>query len=252
MKLRLLIACFCQVAVLTQVGLADALAEPEQLPEQEQRVGLTLGSEWASDEWLQPNGTRIRVAGQYGRVGLVARWPWRHHADFAAHGLASPLTRGDTNQTLMRVGGQFALSGTRSWPHLAHPSGDYQLDAGLGLVADVQSHLTSGAVIGRPRDYLDETQVRFGPVARFGILWFHPTDAGWRAQLGLGACPTALGFSTGGVAYPVIWTGLEAGLGFSRRLGPGELAAGVEARGWRGDGFSQVATGLYLRGTWRL
>lgn len=236
------------VAWLALAGVARAAEEPEI----EQRVGLAIGSEWASDEWLQPNGTRIRVAGQYGRLGLTARWPWRHHADLTVHGLASPLSRGDTGDTLMRVGGQVTLSGTRSWSHLAHATGDYQLDAGLGLVADVQSHLTSGAVVARPRDYLDETQLRFGPVGRFGILWFHPTDPAWRARLDLGACPTALGFSTGGVAYPVIWLGGDAGLAFIRRLGPGEVSLGVEARGWRGETFSQLATGVYLRGSWRI
>lgn len=240
------------IAGVWHMAPGPALAAPFAEPEPERRLGVTLGSRWASDDWLQPDGTRIRLAGQYPRLGVVARWPWRHHADLAIHGMASPLTRGDTGETLMRVGGQVAVGATRSWSHHPDPVVDYQLDAGFALVTDVQSHLTAGPPRTRPRDYLDETQLRLGPMARGGATWFHPSDGAWRAQLEVGACPTALGFSTGGVAFPVIWFGGEAGLTLIRRLGPGELAAGVEASGWRGGSFTQQTLGAFVRGSWQI
>ena len=161
------------------------------------------------------------------------------------------IFRTDTQEDVTRTGLRLISTWSQSRFQHKRVEGDYQIDAGLGLLADGQFH-QGGVPRARARDYLDETQWRIGPVLRGDIVWFHPTDPAWRANLTVTALPRMLGITTGNVAYPGGWSAVEAAIGPQFRWDRLELRAGIEGKIWLGGEFVQRAGGLYVSGTWRI
>jgi hypothetical protein len=183
------------------------------------------------------------------KVGLFAQGEWNGRVEARLQANRVPLFRTDTQEDVTRMGTRLLLTWSQSRFQEKRVEGDYQIDLGLGLLGDVQSH-QGAAPRGRTRDYLDETQVRVGPALRGDLLWFHPADPAWRANLMVIALPRMLGITTGNVAYPGGWSGVEAAIGPIYRAGRVELRAGLEGRLWAGGAFVQRAGGLYAQGTW--
>lgn len=249
-------------SVLKTVGIAlaawltavPAIAQTAETPSghvpAERRLAVELGGDWTGDDWLAPNGTSYQVAGWVSKLAIAMQGEWNGKLEARLTGTRTPLFRTDSQEDITRWGERLLVTWTQGRFQQKRVEGDYQIDAGLGLIADVQSH-QGGVPRARQRDYLDETQARLGPVLRGDILWFHPTDSAWRANLNLSVMPRLLGVTTGNVAYPGGWSAVEAAIGPIYRVGDFEFRAGIEGKIWAGGSFIQRAGGLYAQGSYR-
>lgn len=229
---------------------AWAQEAPSGRPIAERRLGAEFGGDWTGDDWKSPAGIHYQVGGWVSRAAFFAQGEWNGRLDLRVEGSRVGIFRTDSQEAVSRLGTRVLGTWSQSRFQQRRAEGDYQIDAGLGLLADVQAH-QGGVPRARARDYLDETQVRVGPVVRGDILWFHPSDPAWRANLSILGMPRLLGITTGNVAYPGGWSGLEVAIGPNYRVGDLELRAGIEGRIWLGGAFVQRAGGLYLQGSYR-
>jgi hypothetical protein len=233
---------------------APALAQTAETPSghvpAEPRVAVEAGGDWTGDDWLSPSGVSYQVGGWVSRLGLSAQGEWNGRIDARLTTTRTPIFRTDSQEDVTRWGQRLLVTWSQSRFQQKRVEGDYQIDAGIGLIGDVQMH-QGGVPRARARDYLDETQVRVGPVLRGDITWFHPTDPAWRVYLTVLGLPRLLGLTTGNVAYPTGWSGIEAAIGPSYRWQSLELRTGIEGRIWAGGAFIQRAGGFYLQGSYR-
>jgi hypothetical protein len=243
----------CLLAAAVAIALAPAPARAEFVPlYAEKPVEAEVGSQWLSEEWTAPDGTAYAVGGRMSKVALSSRFPFHGLIEARYDSSLTPLLRTETNETAQRFGNRLMLTWTQGrYRQLGTAAKNYWLSLGVGILAEHQWHLTSGMPLLHNRDYMDEQQLRLGPVGRMDILWLHPTDEAWRTGLQFLVMPRMLGFSSGGVSYPGSWLGLETSIGPSWHRGPIEVTAGGEAKLWVGEGMLQRAAGLYLRGTYK-
>jgi hypothetical protein len=217
-------------------------------PEQDRRVGLEVGNAWLFDDWQAPDSTHYQLNGRMSRLALNGRVPGAAAWEAQATGSFTPILRTDSNALVQQFGGRLLLTGSQGRYSQLGKIKDSWVDLGLGLILDGQAH-AGPAPVGRDRDFLDEGQLRLGPVGTLDIIWLHPTNAAWRVWLHCLVIPRALGLSTGKVLYPGAWSGVELKMGPTYRWKSAEFSAGADIKYWQGDQFADRETGLYLKAT---
>lgn len=248
------------IALILAAGLvpaAPALAQSDSIVDR--RGGSETGVEWTWDDFTSPDGVAYKVTGMLSRFDLKGRFPlsglnatWlQGQLETSYTGAFTPMTRTDTNENFNRLGNRLLATWSQGRYHKFEAVEEYFVDMGVGLLADHTMHLTGGAPVGRNRDYLDEGQLRIGPVGRLDILWLHPEDDAWTAHLNLLVGPRLLSITSGNVPFPGGFTGAEVSLGPQWRYEDAELSGGGILRMWVGDSFFQRQVGLFLRGTYR-